>query len=374
MNNKGQNNNNKLPRPGYADSMDKTPYTPPTTDTIRKPGSPTAVQVLHEPLDESTATIIKLSDPLSLDTSPYTIVTAYFRVKSKHSSDKYDNWMRNIFSLQDCMVIFTQPDMVETVKSLRAHALNKTVIVVQQSMADLPVSKLYQETHNNSFWQDQLIMDKEGKQHKSFELFWIWLSKSWWVLQAIEQNFFHSDFYMYSDIGCFRNSGYNGKTLIQHPEITNNTVLWMAHHKPNPPPVRLWNDKFRDKANFYHSGSQGAGTVLAWRRFHRVFAETMDQFASNGLFIGEDQCILQSACLGTYTENSEHAPVTVTVANNENNNKSSTVAAGVCQYVPFDQVPHDNHYFGLRYVLHHGGDKYQFWDPPHIEYDIGVGR
>jgi hypothetical protein len=28
----------------------------------------------------------------------------------------------------------------------------------------------------------------------------------------------------------------------------------------------------------------------------------------------------------------------------------------------------------LRYVLHHGGDKYQFWDPPHIEYDIGVGR
>jgi hypothetical protein len=124
----------------------------------------------------------------------------------------------------------------------------------------------------------------------------------------------------------------------------------MAHHKPNPPDVRLWNDKFREKDHFYHSGSQGAGTAEAWRRFHQVFAETMDGFASSGLFIGEDQTILQSACLGSY----DLAPIS---------SNSSAVSAGVCTYAPFDQVP-DNHYFGLRHVLHHGGNNYHFWKPP----------
>jgi outer membrane biosynthesis protein TonB len=353
--NNNNNNNNKPLAPGYADSTDRNPYpyqgTPGTT--AKNSGSPTAVQVLNQPLNEETATILPMADPLT--SSPNTMVIAYFRVESKYPSSKYDDWMRNIFSLQDCMVVFTQPDMVETVQRLRAHAADRTVIVVQPSPADLPVSQLYQESHaNSSFWKDQLNMDREQKRHRSFQLFWIWLSKSWWVVQAIHRNFFHSDFFMYSDIGCFRSAAWNGKTLIRHPHIVpKNTVLWMAHHKPNPPDTRLWNDKFREKDHFYHSGSQGAGTAEAWRRYHQVFAETMDQFASNGLFIGEDQCILQSACLGSYAT----APV------GNNGNTSGTVDERVCTYAPFDQVP-DNHYFGLRHVLHHGGNNYHFWKPP----------
>jgi hypothetical protein len=352
MKNGSNNNTNKpLPAPGYADSTVWNPYQ--ATTATAESGSPTAVQVLHKPLDDKTAKIIPMAEPLV--SSPHTMVIAYFNVKSKYTAEKYEDWMANIFSLQDCMVVFTQPDMVETVQRLRAHAANRTVIVVQPSITDLPVSQLYQQSHPN-FWQDQLTMDREGKHHKSFELFWIWLSKSWWVMQAVERNFFRSDFFMYSDIGCFRNKKYNGKTLIQHPSIVpDNTVMWMAHHAPNPPATRLWNDKFREKPHFYHSGSQGAGTAEAWRRFHQVFAETMDQFAANSLFIGEDQCILQSACMGSYYDS---API----------GNNSPVATGVCTYAPFDQVQ-DNHYFGLRHVLYKGGDHYKFFKPP-LEIDM----
>jgi hypothetical protein len=348
-------NKNKSPAPGYADSTARNPY--PYQDTATaKSGSPTAVQVLHQTLNVKTAQIIPMAEPLS--SSPHTMVIAYFRVKSKYTPEKYDGWMANIFSLQDCMVVFTQPDMVETVQRLRAHVANRTVIIVQPSPTDLPISQLYQESHPN-FWQDQLTMDLEGEHHKSFELFWIWLSKSWWVMQTVERNFFRSDFFMYSDIGCFRSAVWNGKTIIQHPSmVPNNTVMWMAHRKPNPPAVRLWNDKFREKAHFYHSGSQGAGTAEAWRRFHQVFAETMDQFAANGLFIGEDQCILQSACMGSY---SAAAPTI-------GDNNDDYTGTGVCTYAPSNQVP-DNHYFGLRHVLHHGGDHYKFWKPP-LEIDM----
>jgi hypothetical protein len=345
-NNNNNNNKDKPLAPGYADSTEQNPY--PYQGTGTKRGFPKAVHVMHQPLNHTTVKIIPMAEEQV--TSKNTMVIAYFRVKSKYTPEKYDGWMENIFSLQDCMVVFTQPDMVETVYRLRAHAADRTVIVVQPSPSDLPVSQLYQQSHP-SFWEDQLTMDKEAKRHRSYELFWIWLSKSWWVTQAIDKNFFRSDFFMYSDIGCFRSAAWNGKRLIQHANIVPaNTVMWMAHHAPNPPANRLWNDKFREKEHFYHSGSQGAGTAEAWRRYHQVFAETMDGFASSGLFIGEDQCILQSACLGSY----DLAPIS---------NNSSAVSTAVCTYAPFDQVP-DNHYFGLRHVLHHGGNNYHFWKPP----------
>ena len=51
--------------------------------------------------------------PSSLLTSscPATIVTAYFNIKSKASHPVYLQRMQNCLSLQDCMVIFTSPDM-----------------------------------------------------------------------------------------------------------------------------------------------------------------------------------------------------------------------------------------------------------------------
>merc|ERR1719237_403548 len=43
-----------------------------------------------------------------------TIVTAYFKMRSKHSHEEYLSWMSNMLTLKDCMVIFTQPELVET--------------------------------------------------------------------------------------------------------------------------------------------------------------------------------------------------------------------------------------------------------------------
>lgn len=329
------------PAPGYANSHERSPF--PSNITIA--GSPTAWQVLHERLDAATTRVVRLHNTTAK--CPNTIVTAYFNVKSKYQSDKYNGWMANILSLQSCMVIFTEPASVDIVTRLRQHALPKTVIVVQDSVDALPVSKLYMDTHP-TFWQDQLLADRERKRHQSYQLFWIWLSKSWWVAQAVAENYFDSGFYLYSDIGCFRTGQYNNRSLIQHADLVPaDKVLWMAHHKPNPPATAVWNDKFGEKDNFFHSGSQGAGTATAWLRFHDVFCQTMDRFAAAHLFLGEDQCVLQSACMSPYTGSLV--------------SKASSV--GVCSYAPFDQVP-DNHYFGIRYVLNRGGEHYQFWTPP----------
>jgi hypothetical protein len=286
--------------------------------------SATTLLTKSSPIKESE--LIRLSD--SMITSPNTVVTAYHRVPSKFKPGKYDDWMKNMLSLQDAMVIFTETAMVDQVKGLRRHALNRTIIVPLE-LNDLPYGTLYQK----SFWLDQLNRDPEKRIHRSYELFWIWLSKSWCVSEAIKLNIFHSDLFVWSDIGCFREKRYNGKTMIQHREqVPPHEMIQMAHHKPNPPNQELFNDKYKLKPQFYHSGSQFAGYKDTWVKFHANFLETIDRFLEHDMIIVEDQAVLQSTCL-TYPD--------------------------LCAYVPFTEV-NDNHYFGLRYVLHNGGT-FKLW-------------
>mmetsp|Transcript_4467 Transcript_4467/g.10775 ORF Transcript_4467/g.10775 Transcript_4467/m.10775 type:complete len:395 (-) Transcript_4467:266-1450(-) len=287
---------------------------------------------MKPPFEDSD--IIKLhpaeSESKPLKQSANTIVTGYFRIRSKHSSNKYDGWMRNMLSLQDAMVIFTEPALVDQIKKLRSHAIDRTILVpLSGGLDDLPIGKLFSE----SFWKDQLERDPEKKIHRSYQVFWIWLSKSWFVTQAIRMNMFGSDVFVWSDIGCFRDGKYNSKTMVEHREvIPRHEILQMAHHRPNPPSEKLFNDKYEHKKNFYHSGSQFAGYKDTMVKFHEHFLEIVDRFLEKNMIIVEDQAILQSVCL-SYPE--------------------------ICAYAPFTQVK-DNHYFGLRHVLHHG-DTIDYW-------------
>lgn len=263
--------------------------------------------------------------------SDNTIVSAYFRIRSKHSSDKYDKWMRNFLSIQDSMIIFLSSDkaLIDQVWDLRSHANNRTVIV-ELDLEKLPIAELGSE----GFWEHQLDIDKEKRIHRSKEVFWIWLSKSWFINQAIRLNFFNSDLYMWSDIGSFRDGRMNHKTVIQYPsQVPSGRIMFMAHRDPIPPLNPIWNDKFHDKQNYYTSGSQLVGGKDTWAIYHDKFCQAMDQFLDYGLFIGEDQCVLQATC-------------------NLND---------ICAYVPARQV-RDNNYFGLRTVIN-GDKKYNLFYP-----------
>jgi Bacterial protein of unknown function (HtrL_YibB) len=266
-----------------------------------------------------------------LITSTSTVVTAYFTLKSKFAKEEYIKWMSNMLSLQDAMVIFTSHEMIDTMQSLRTHAANRTVIIP----FDLNQLELVQK-YDTKFWEHQLDIDPEKRIHRSYELFWIWLSKSFFVNQAIQLNPYQSEIFMWSDIGCYRNSRYRSKQMIvQIPLIPEDRILQMAHHEPRPPPYIWWNDKYTQKPLFYHSGSQMIGYKDTWIRFHGEYLKTVEGFVQRDMFLGEDQTVLQSTCLRVIS---------------------------LCAYVPFSQVS-DNHYFGLRYVLHFGG-KFDYWYPP----------
>ena len=138
--------------------------------------------------------------------SNQTLVTAYFRAKSKYPSTQYDAWMQNMMSLKDPLIIFTQPDLVEMMSNLRSDPSLSTVII-PCTLEDLPISKLQSNRqfdhmgNSISFWEHQLEIDPEKRRHGSYFVFWIWLSKSWLVEQAIQRDYFQSEFFVYTDIG-----------------------------------------------------------------------------------------------------------------------------------------------------------------------------
>ena len=48
-----------------------------------------------------------------------TVVTAYYRIPSKHSHEQYTAWMVNFLSMTDCLVVFVQPELEALVRALR---------------------------------------------------------------------------------------------------------------------------------------------------------------------------------------------------------------------------------------------------------------
>jgi hypothetical protein len=144
------------------------------------------------------------------DGTSVTLVTAYFRIKSKHSDSEYDTWMRNTLSVHDPMVIFTNRDFLETMRTLRSHALDRTLFI------PFELNETVMSTQRDlSFWENQLSIDPERERHKSYELYWIWNEKASWMRRAARVNPFGTTHFCWIDTGYLRHAKFNGVQLAQ---------------------------------------------------------------------------------------------------------------------------------------------------------------
>ena len=189
-------------------------------------------------------------------------------------------------------------------------------------------------------------MDTEKRIHKSYQLFQVWLSKSYFVVEAIKINPFQSQVFVWSDIGCFRSQPrYN--QLVIHPEIVPEASILLMAAGPGSdwmndlntdfkPPTSPWILKTKTKVcrgykecgwNLWIAGAQMAGRTKSWISFDKAFYETLAGYASRDMFFGDDQAVTQSVCLQHYQ---------------------------LCQIVRPKAV-RGTPWFGLQDVLHRGG-------------------
>ena len=243
----------------------------------------------------SSAQILRPKKPAECHS---TIVMSYYEVwGSQETSVKFETWAESALSYQDCMVLFVQPELMPTVQRLRADKVAKTVIIGLE-MGDLPAARIHME--DPDFWDNQVDVDLQYGLNRSYQHFWIALSKTWFVAQAVEHDWFGSDFFLYSDMERIVDSSLAGQELIQHPEsVPKDRIVWMTQRRPivtNTLPKDIGADIVRHPTRFFHRGWQGAGNGDAWLDYHERFALMIDAFLEHNWGIGEEQIIQQSVC------------------------------------------------------------------------------
>lgn len=125
-----------------------------------------------------------------------TIVTAYFKIKSKFPSSQYNTWMKNMLqNITTPMVIFTD---IESEKMIKEYRGNYPTKIIVQKLSDFLVYRYWR------LWNEHWRVDPENRYHTP-ELYMIWAEKSNFVYQVMKDNPFNSEWFFWSDIGAFRN-------------------------------------------------------------------------------------------------------------------------------------------------------------------------
>jgi glycosyltransferase involved in cell wall biosynthesis len=130
---------------------------------------------------------------------PVTVVTAYYPIPSKFDHKTYMGWIANFLGNVSChLCIYTPASMVAELRALRTAFADRTEIVPLE-FDDLEMAS----PAWMAVWRHHHTLDPEAYHH-SPELYAIWAQKSACVARAIAASKWGSDFYVWCDIGSFR--------------------------------------------------------------------------------------------------------------------------------------------------------------------------
>jgi hypothetical protein len=223
-----------------------------------------------------------------------TLVSGYFKIKSKHNFSLYSDWISNFLKINHSLVFFVDDSNYQEIISKRPKAYRNKTIWIKTNISDFYSYKNYY----NEFSQTHNI-DLEKKIH-SVPLYLIWAEKIHFLKLAVLKNFFKSKCFYWVDAGCFRNK-----------ETINNYINnWPSEEKCFEDGRVLFNDvqnysqNFKDKIKEFDieahhflqkhknvDGSSFGGQKEYILKFNNLYYDALIQFLKHGIFIGKDQNI-----------------------------------------------------------------------------------
>jgi hypothetical protein len=220
-------------------------------------------------------------------TTSTTIVTCYYKIKSKHPPEHYDQWIANFLStVQTNTVLFTSHDLQNTLYDKCSEILKTRIKIIPLSLDDLPLAQKYK-----TLWDRQYEMDRQKYSGRTKECYILWNSKLWFLMQAINENPFQSDKFVWTDIGCLRNINSEIRTKLQKYPLYDNiseTQLDIVLLSPFKQPKLF----FQYEVHF--SGAMFGGHTRVIKKVYDLFYERLDMFIQEGLFVGCDQQTMAS--------------------------------------------------------------------------------
>lgn len=218
-----------------------------------------------------------------------TIVSCYYRIKSKRPHKHYDIYINNLFNNLNpkCqMVIFTSEDLLDYLKT--KTNLNNNIKIIVKNFLELPLYIKYL-----NIWEYQYSLDMQKYTGRGIECYVIWNSKLLFIDEVIDLNPFNSDKFIWMDIGIVRNNDYVNilNKLPVYENISSEKIdIALLNNFSN-----LSQKFFQDEIHF--SGAMYGGGIEPLKKMISLYYNKFDEYILNNKFIGCDQQILSSIYL-----------------------------------------------------------------------------
>jgi hypothetical protein len=134
---------------------------------------------------------------------PITLVTAYFPVPENPKFEKYEQWLRNLFSkIETPIVVYTTTETQELISKMRGDL--PIHFITKYDIWDFPPLKRYTE----NFQTKQIQLDPDASKNTP-QSYAIWNAKTFMLHQISQQNPFESDYFFWIDAGSFRENDHS---------------------------------------------------------------------------------------------------------------------------------------------------------------------
>ena len=204
-----------------------------------------------------------------------TVVTAFYKFgKSKHSDEEYAVWIDNFFKCTTSPVVCFCDNAQYFQERYGGGKNNRTFIERPFDSFELTTPEWIAK------WKRQVDQDPEKTIH-SWELYAVWALKQEFVHKAINLNAYNSQYFVWCDIGCFREPS----NFPKPPRFAEAT-----HSKVSPGHILILKIHEVDQSN-HIGGGVLAGDTRAWSGFRSSYLSILNTFMDHGVFCGKDQTL-----------------------------------------------------------------------------------
>lgn len=121
-----------------------------------------------------------------------TIVTCYYKFRSKHSLKEYELWINNFMKIKTKTIIFTDEDSKDILMKYKQS--NHQIVIIEKKNW---LTQKYKDKFN-------IFYSNDPEKYHTINLYMVWNEKTNFLIKAMELT--NSEYLMWTDIGCFRNS------------------------------------------------------------------------------------------------------------------------------------------------------------------------
>ena len=223
-----------------------------------------------------------------------TLVTAYYRFRSKHRIYIYNQWMNNLLQINKSIIFFLEKTSFKKIFYKRPKKyLNKTIWVFANINEFYTYKNFYEE------YKKSYEIDVEHFRH-NVRLYMIWSEKSNFLRTAAIKNYFNSKCFYWVDAGNFRNNSdlnkyinwpstnkcFEDGRVVINERLNKSDYIKDGLKRFDPIIHRVF------QRSYNVDGSCFGGKREFVIKFCNLFYEMVRIYIQKNIFIGKDQNIM----------------------------------------------------------------------------------